>query len=245
VGVTTGTFSGWHSERMQCNVGVARWGHWGQPVLLFPTAGGDAGEVERMGLVTALAPQLDAGRIKLYSCDSVAGMALAKRSGSPEHRCWLFRQFGEYVAHELVPAIRADCGDHEIIAAGASIGAFNALGVLCRYPHLFRAAIGMSGTYELSGLLGYPGNEDYHLAAPVRFLPLMQEGEHLRTLRGRFALMAHGQGRWEEPGQSWRMADTLGARDVPNRVDEWGAEHDHDWATWRRMLPAQLDELTG
>ena len=56
VGATNATFSGWHSARLEHNVGMARWGHWGAPVLLFPTAGGDAGEIERMGLIAALAP---------------------------------------------------------------------------------------------------------------------------------------------------------------------------------------------
>ena len=237
--------SDWYSPRLETNVRLARWGHWGQPVLLFPTAGGDAEEIERMHLVGALTPLLEAGRVKLYSCDSVAGRALAERRGTPEHRCWLFKEFGEYVAHEAVPAIRADCGgdELEIVVAGASIGAFNALSVLCRYPHLFRCAIGLSGTYELAELLGHEGNEDYHLTAPLRFLPDMPEGAALDTLRTRFALLAHGRGRWESPSESWNMANALGARGVPNRVDEWGAEHDHDWATWREMLPRQLDEL--
>lgn len=242
---TDGTVARWYSPRLEREVGTARWGHWGQPVLLFPTAGGDAGEIERMGLIAALGPLLAAGRIKVYSCDSVAGVALARKDGSPEHRCWLLKQFGEYVAHELVPAIRADCGGEpiDIVAAGASIGAFNATGVLCRYPHLFRAAIGMSGTYELAGLLGHGGNEDYHLAAPIRFLHGLGDGEHLERLRTRFVLLAHGQGRWEDPGESWRLADALGAKGIPNRVDPWGVEHDHDWSTWHEMLPRYLDEL--
>jgi len=224
---------------------MARWGHWGQPVLLFPTAGGDAGEIERRGLVGALAPLLETGRVKLYSCDSVAGVALAAKEGSPEYRCWLLKQFGEYVAHEVVPAIGADSGGEgiEVVAAGASIGAFNAVGALCRYPDRFRAAIGMSGTYELEGLLGYRGNEDYHLAAPIRFLSGYPEGPALERLRTRFVLLAHGLGRWEDPGESWRMAEALGARGIPNRVDPWGIEHDHDWPTWLEMLPRYLDEL--
>ena len=32
-------------------------------------------------------------------------------------------------------------------------------------------------------------------------------------------------------------ADVLGRKGVPNRVDAWGAEWEHDWATWREMLP--------
>jgi esterase/lipase superfamily enzyme len=55
--------------------------------------------------------------------------------------------------------------------------------------------------------------------------------------------MAFGQGRWEDPSESWRMASVLGAKGVPNRVDPWGTEFDHDWPTWRRMLPKYLDEF--
>ena len=51
------------------------------------------------------------------------------------------------------------------------------------------------------------------------------------------------QGRWEDPAESWRIADALGKRAIPNRVDEWGEEWDHDWPTWREMLPRYLDEL--
>lgn len=235
----------WHSPRLEQSVGMARWGHWGQPVLLFPTAGGDACEVERMGLIDALRPMIDAGRIKVYSLDSVAGRALAKKEGSPEHRCWLLKQFGEYVAQEAVPAIKDDSGGAVagIVASGASIGAFNAVSVLCRYPDHFRAAIGMSGTYELSGLLDYAGNEDYHLAAPIRFLPDLVHAPTLERLRSRRVLLAHGQGRWEDPSQSWSMADRLGEKGIPNRVDAWGLEHDHDWPTWRQMLPCFLDEM--
>lgn len=222
-----------------------RWGHWGQPVLLFPTAGGDAEEVERMHLIAALGPLLEAGRIKVYSCDSLAGRALAEKSGSVEHRCWLLKQFGEYVANEAVPAIRADSGGEpvEVISAGASIGAFNAVAALCRYPDLFKAAVGMSGTYDLERLMDFVGNEDYYISAPLCFLPNLGPGPMLDRLRCRFVLLAHGRGRWENPGESWRMADALGACGIPNRVDPWSEGHDHDWATWREMLPRYLDEL--
>ena len=39
------------------------------------------------------------------------------------------------------------------------------------------------------------------------------------------------------------MGSTLGAKGIPNRVDDWGPEWDHQWPTWRRMLPQYLAEL--
>ncbi|MEJ2515921.1 MAG: alpha/beta hydrolase-fold protein [Gammaproteobacteria bacterium] len=241
----TKTVSRWHSPRLGQEIAVARWGHFGQPVLLFPTAGGDAEEVERMQMIAALQPLLEAGRIKVYSCDSIAGRSLAARWGSVEHRCWLLNQFEECIAEEVVPAIRTDCrtNDIEVITAGASIGAFKAVAVLCRYPWLFSSAVAMSPTFDLEALLGFSGTEDYYFSAPLSFVPNLGPGPMLTMLQRRFVLLAHGQGRWEDPEESWRMAGVLGAKGVPNRVDAWGHEYDHDWPTWRQMLPGYLDSL--
>ena len=51
------------------------------------------------------------------------------------------------------------------------------------------------------------------------------------------------QGAWEDVGESWALAHVLGSKGVPNRVDSWGPEFEHDWSTWWRMLPQYLDEV--
>ncbi|MEM0906589.1 MAG: alpha/beta hydrolase-fold protein [Pseudomonadota bacterium] len=239
------TASSWYSPRIGQEIRLVRWGHWGTPVLLFPTAGGDAEEAERMGLLGAIWPLIEGGRVKVYSLDSIAGRTFADRAGSPEHRFWMLNGFEEMVAHEIVPAIRSDCDSAqiEVIAAGASIGAFKATAVLCRYPHLFRSAVGMSGSYDLERLFGLSGNEHYYHCAPLAFLGGLH-GPLLERLQQRFLILAYGEGRWENPDDSWRMANLLGAKGVPNRVDPWGETYDHDWPTWRQMLPTYLEELT-
>lgn len=236
----------WYSPRLQQEVTVARWGHYGQPLLLFPTAGGDAEECERMLMIRALEPLISAGRIKVFSPDSVAGRAWINDQFSPVHKAWVQNQYGEYVFQELVPLIRQDCRspDIEIVTAGASLGAFNAVASLARRPDIFKLAIGMSGTYDLSGWMDGVHTLDFHFASPLHFLPSLAEGDQLRRLRRRFAILALGEGRWENPRQSWSMAQVLGSRGVPNRVDLWGRDHDHDWPTWREMLPKYLGELT-
>src|SRR5207249_716054 len=74
--------SRWRSERMERDMTLVRWGSYGRPVLVFPTAGGDAEEIERFLMIDALRPLLDEGKIKVYSCDSAAGKALLAREGS-------------------------------------------------------------------------------------------------------------------------------------------------------------------
>lgn len=235
----------WFSERIHTEISMVRWGTYGKPVLVFPTAGGDAEEIERNGLVDACGQLLDEGRIKLYSVDSVAGRAMVSKAGSSTHRTWLLNQFHDCVRREIVPAIHTDLGGHamDVIAAGASIGAFNAVAMLCRYPDVFSAAIGMSGSYRIDRFYDPPWTEDLYFSAPLQFLPDL-DGPVRDVLRGRFAILASGAGAWENIGESWLMAAALGAQDVPNRVDDWGPDWEHDWPTWRSMLPQYLDELT-
>jgi esterase/lipase superfamily enzyme len=238
----------WRSERLEREVTLVRWGSFGRPVLIFPTAGGDAEEIERFLMIDALAPLLDAGRIKVYSCDSAAGQALLAREGSARHQMWLQDQFHRYVRHEVVPAIRADCKspDAEVWAGGASIGAFHSVAMVCRWPEVFTGALAMSGTYDLRRF--YEAGQDdfsdeFWVSSPLHFVPHL-EGPHLEVLRSRFILIPSGEGRAEDISESWRMANVLGKKGVPNRVDLWGPDWHHDWPTWRAMMPKYLDEWT-
>jgi esterase/lipase superfamily enzyme len=185
------------------------------------------------------------GRVKLYSVDSVAGQAMITKAGSPEQRLALLNQFHECVRREVVPAIHADLGGHamDVIASGASIGAFNAVAVLCRYPDVFSAAIGMSGSYRIERFYDHAWTQDLYFSAPLQFLPSL-EGPQLDRLRQRYVVLASGDGAWENVGDSWQMASALGAKGIPNRVDNWGPQWAHDWPTWRAMLPQYLGEVT-
>ena len=231
----------WESDRMQQPISLARWGHYGVPVLVFPSAGGDAEEIERHQLLAHLTPFIEEGRIKVYSCDSVAGRAMTADDGSVQYRCWLFNQFQQAIAHEVVPAIHADsAGPQEVIVAGASIGAFNSLALISRWPHLFRSAICMSGTFDIEKLIG-GFTTDLFYSSPLHFLPGL-EGPDLDRLRERFVYLPSGSGAWEDVGESWRAAEVLGTKGVPNRVDDWGPDFDHDWPTWWQMLPNYVQQ---
>ena len=199
-----------------------------------------------MHLVGAVMPLIEAGKIKVYTVDSVAGAALLTREGDARHQMWLQNQFHQYVKHEVVPAIRLDCQspDVGIWAAGSSIGAFHAAAVVCRFPDLFHKALSMSGTYNLMRFIEVSEpTEDFWVSSPLHFVPTL-EGPHLDMLRTRYIHLATGEGKWENIGESWGLANVLGAKGIPNRVDSWGPDWHHDWITWRAMMPKYLDEWT-
>jgi len=238
----------WMSERLEREITLVRWGEVGTPVLVFPTAGGDAEEIERFHLVTAVGAYLADGKAKLYSVDSLAGRAWFTEDNSSGPATNIQNRFDSTIYNEVLPAIRKDCGDDEIeiVTAGASLGAYNALAFLCRHPDVCKAAICMSGTYGLERFIDGPVTDDYYHVSPLHFVPdLDEDGDHLKQLRERFVLLTHGEGEAEDPNESWRVANVLGKRGIPNRVDSWGEDWRHDWVTWREMLPKYMGELLG
>ena len=97
-------------DRVEREVSVVRWGDYGTPVLVFPTAGGDAEEIERFHLVGACsrADRGRAGEALLASTASTGGRCSPAKV-TPGRQAWIQRQFFEFIRHEVVPAIRADC----------------------------------------------------------------------------------------------------------------------------------------
>lgn len=235
----------WRSRFLEEEVTVARWGEAGRPVLLFPTAGGDAEEIERFGMIAALAPLLASGRVQVFSCDSVPGRCWLADSASPARCSWLQNRFDEFVSAELAAWIDhvAGLGRAGAVVAGASLGAFHALASLCRHPDLFGEAICLSGKYDLTPFLeGQPMSLDFYYSSPLHFLPRCED-DRLPRLRRRFVRLVTGRGPWEKPHYAAEVAALLAATGVPHALDDWGPAWDHDWPSWRRALPRYVAAL--
>ncbi|MEZ4240167.1 MAG: alpha/beta hydrolase-fold protein [Myxococcota bacterium] len=233
----------WWSPALGREMPVARFGHYGKPIVLFPTGGGDFLEHERFLMIRALEPLVEAGRIKVYTVDNINRDGWISTDASPQRKTTLQAAFARYLAEELVPFVRWESGGTEqrFGAAGASLGAYNAVNVVAKHPESFDLAITMSGTFDLSRWLGSYRDDDFYFNHPLDFLPNLGDSAQLEQLREARFVLGVGRGRWDNPANSFRMAGVLGEKGVWNRVELWGPDADHDWPTWRRMLPMFLD----
>lgn len=222
---------------LPASVAVTRWGHYGTPLLLFASAGGDSLEAERLGLIEALAPLIDAGRLKAYAVDGTAmRILLAGNAGAPA-RVQAQRAFDDWVASSLVPLVRRDCQSESLepLACGCALGAASALKALLHSPQLFRGCIGLSGTYDLLPWIA-------PAAAPPEFSPLqwltqLPEGVGLGRLRQRPVTLACTEGAYDDAGATAAMVAVLRARGIPTQTDVWGTAHEFGFSSWRQMLP--------
>jgi esterase/lipase superfamily enzyme len=230
----------WTTPRLPEPAHMARWGHFGTPVVIFPTAGGDFEEIERFQLIAALGELIGTGRIKVYSLDGVAVRAWLSGTTSMQDCARLQDAYDAFVYEEVLQRVREDCHDDRIepLLAGASLGAFAAISAICRHPDSFQAAIGLSGVYELAHR--YCGEESPAFS-PLACLQTAT-GPRLEQLRRRAIILGSGEGDYENPADSRRVADACASKGIPCRFSLWGPQRDHTWSTWREMLPRLLAE---
>ncbi|CUR54918.1 conserved hypothetical protein [metagenome] len=226
---------------------VIRYGHWGRPVLVFPSEQGRAWDYENNGMVAAVRDLIDAGRVKLYCVDSFDAATWSDNWLPLEERAQRHGAYDAWVTGQVVRWIDEDTpGASGVVTTGCSMGAYHALNFALRHANLFPVAICQSGNYDPSQWHAWGARgEAAYFTNPTDYVPHLG-GDHLDWLRGRLhVVLTVGQGPWEtHPTSSLpearRMAGLLAERGISHDLDVWGHDSAHDWDWWQRQLALHL-----
>jgi esterase/lipase superfamily enzyme len=191
-------------------------GHYGRPVLVFPSESGSAWDFENNGMLAAVGGLVEAGRVKLYCVD-------AFDSGDRSHyESWIIDQVVPFIHHDL-------SGHQDIVTTGCSMGAFHAANFVLRRADLFTLGVCLSGNY------------DFGVAGEISGM----HGDHLDWIRSRASfVLVCGQGMWEDTTgaleSTKRLAWLLGEKGIRHELDLWGHDVPHDWPSWRAQIAHHL-----
>jgi esterase/lipase superfamily enzyme len=226
---------------------VVRYGHFGRPVLVFPSEQGRAWDYENNGMVGAVADLVEAGRVKLYCVDSYDAHSWSNSSIPLEERAQRHGAYESWITDQVAGFIGEDSpGAAEVIVTGCSLGAYHALNFALTRADLFPIAICQSGNYDPSQwhAWGERGDAAY-FTNPSNYVPNLN-GDHLEWLRGRVHLvLTVGEGAWEtEPTGSLpsarHMGGLLAEKGISHDLDVWGHDCAHDWPWWQKQIAHHL-----
>ena len=236
---------GWHSDRLGRGLGIRVYGHYGAPILVFPTSGGDEWESENMGMVEAIAHHIDAGRVKLFCVGSVNNEGWLNEGAHPRHRSWVQSNYDAYIADEVVPFIHGHCQTPgiAITTTGASFGAYHAANSLLKHPQLFRRCLAMSGVYDLRRFMDGDYDDNFYFNNPVDYVANLSDPWLLDELARDDIRLVTGTGPWEDRGPTYRMSEVLSSRGIHHAVDDWGPDGGHDWPFWKRQMDEYISRL--
>lgn len=236
------------------------YGERGRGVLVFPSQNGRFFDYENFGMVDALDPFIESGRIHLICADSIDGETWSNTGGDPRQRLELHERWFNYIITELIPETNAEFSNQSqspdkdnnapngLIVTGCSMGGFHAANSFFRHPELFQTLIAQSGLYNAGFFFG-PYKDDLTYAnSPQDFLWLMPDDHpYLSLYRQRDIILCVGQGAWEDEmlRSTREMERALKAKNIPAWVDYWGKDVSHDWPWWRRQIVYFMGKVLG
>jgi esterase/lipase superfamily enzyme len=234
--------TGWYSERLQKDMPIATYGHYGFALLLVPTAAADYLEYERFQLIDSLSPFIDAGKLKVFSINSINNESWMNTHMDPRHKVIRHQQFNEYVYNEVIPFIRTHTSQETpIYICGASFGALHSMNLFLKRPDLLNGVIALSGVYDLTEYSKGYFDDDVYFNSPQHYMPNLTDHNILEQIRrSQHIHIFSGSGPYEDPNAARSFASILYSKGINYELDIWGHEWPHDWNTWRHVLPHYL-----
>lgn len=236
---------GWHVPRLGRHMAIRVYGHFGAPIVAFPTSGGDEREFEGQGMFEGLAHHIDAGRVKFYCINSVNNESWYDKQIHPRQRSYMQVQYDDYVRQEVVPFIHNHCSSPglALTTTGASFGAYHAANTLLKHPDVFRRCLALSGVYDVRKFMDGDYDDNFYFNNPVDYVKNLSDPWYLERLRSCDIRLVTGTGPYETAEPSYKLSEALSSRGIPHSVDNWGPEGGHDWPYWKRQLDRYIDGL--
>jgi esterase/lipase superfamily enzyme len=227
---------------------VIAYGHYGRPLIVFPSENGQATDWEERGMVGAIGSLLDAGRVKLYCVPSFDRESWTRDDLPLEERARRHGHYEWWLLTRLVPFVQADSHTYESLVSGCSFGAYHAANLCLKRADLFPAAICMSGVYDVAVQGGGERGEAVYFNNPMDYVANLG-GDHLEWLRSRATVvLVCGQGQWEDTTgalhSTRRFGELLAEKGIRHEVDLWGHDVPHDWPSWQRQIAHHLPRFT-
>ena len=202
----------WHSWNLGWEMGVTVYGHYGSPLLFFPTSLGDEWEQDGQGMIRTLTPFIDGGRIKVFCVRSATREGLYNKQSHPFHRSWVLRNYDAYIRQEVIPFIHHHChGLPPVAVMGASLGAFHAANTILKYPDAVKRCFALSGVYDMRDSMSGMYDDNFYFNNPVDYVPNLSDPWTYVNLATCDIHIATGNGPYENSGPSYHFASLLEA----------------------------------
>jgi esterase/lipase superfamily enzyme len=228
---------------------VLAYGHYGYPLLAFPSGGGRFHDFEDNGMVTAVSHLIEGGRLKLYCVDGLDQESWLREDIDPHWRAVRHNAYQDYILKDAVPAIRSDCNNPEarIGLVGCSLGAYHTANFAFKFPWVFHYALCMSGRYDLEKLTGPSGSQEVYFNNPMAYVANLH-GDALYSIQQQtHIVLVCGQGAFEDKclAETHRLADLFRTKGISHELDLWGHDVEHHWYWWQKQFAHHLNRALG
>ena len=176
----------YYSNTLNRNIMVEVSGHWGHPVLMFPSSGGQYTQNTDFGLVGSVMHFVEEGRIKLYNVETIDMLSFYDDNMNSETKLHNYELYMQFLRHELIPYIQRECNTHRIAVSGVSFGGFHAANTAFRFPGVISHLIAMSAAFNIRKMTPLSDDMRIYFNCPDEYMQ-NEEGwkyDHMQIVLG-------------------------------------------------------------
>lgn len=224
----------YYSHILGRNIAVAKTGHWGFPIVMFPTSMGNVYQNRDFGLLKTIEPLINAGQVKIYNIETIDFQSFYAEELPPNIKIYNYHLYVQFLHTELIPYIQRECNTHRIGLAGCSFGAFHAANYTFKYPDHVQFLISMSGAYNIKNFMKGYYDDNVYFNNPIDYLPNIESWKynHMKIILG--------TSDWDICKEdNIHLSKLLGDKQIDHWYDEkkWIA---HDWPLWKMAFPEYI-----
>lgn len=212
-------------------------GHYGFPLVIFPTTMGRYYESKDFKLIESVAHLLEEGKVKIYCPDSINELSWYNKSIHPADRVKNHILFDHFLKNEIIDALRHEYGLGKIAVGGASFGGYLAANFAFKHPDTVSHLFSMSGSFDIRSFLDGFYDDNVYFNNPIDYLP---DHNHPELWNMKITL---GFGEWDIcKDANLHLSGILASKNISHWLDErrWA---EHDWPLWRMMFPDYVSQL--
>lgn len=225
----------YYSNTLGRNINLEITGHWGHPILMFPSSGGQFTQNRDFGLLDTVMDFVEAGKVKLYNVETIDLLSFYDDHMDTETKIHNYELYMQFLKLELIPYIQSECNTHRIGVAGVSFGGYHAANTAFRFPDFVSHLIAMSAAFNIRSMAPLSDDIKIYYNCPDEF---MKNEESWKYHHMKIVL---GTSDWDIClDKNKHMSNVLYEKGIDHWYDEkkWIS---HDWPLWKMMFPEYLN----
>ena len=226
----------YYSNTLNRNINLEVTGHWGHPILMFPSSGGKYTQNSDFGLNESVMKYVEEGRIKLYNVETIDMLTFYADDLPSDIIIHNYELYMQFLKNELIPYIQDECNTHRLAVAGCSFGGFHAANTAFRFPDVISHLFSLSGVFSIRNFTPNSDDMRIYFNCPNEF---MANEESWKYNHMKIVLSTSD---WDScKPKNENMAGILESKGIPYWYDEkkW---IEHDWPLWKMVFPAYVEK---
>ena len=237
----------WYSPRLNRNMTIKVYGHYGKAVIAFPCQDKDSSDFSNNGMIERLSYYLNEGKMKLFCVDSNDNETVSSSSWDNKQKGIALENYHQYLINEVLPFIYSKQGGFTLpYLIGMSMGGSHASNNFFRRPDLFAGFISLSGEFNVARFFDGYMDENIYNNSPIHYLSNMDTNHpYINIYNQRDMIVCVGEGNFEYLVRDSNVAlhDIANQKGINISFNFWDHNSVHDWSSWLYQMPYFLDQI--